>query len=295
MTKFKDLRVLIVDDEEINIELASIYLETEGYTITTASGAQEALEKISKESIALILLDINMPQVDGFKLCQMLKSEKKTEDIPIIFLTAQHDIEYITKAFEIGGADYITKPFNALELKARVKVQLQNILYLQEIKEKQSKLAQLSITDQLTKLYNTLYFESHIKTLKNKEQEFWVLYIKINNFDKVNTLFGFYNANKILQRFAKLLRESSFKNGVVARLFGANFAIVMKAYPSEEMQKLYSQLIKSIQQDKHLKESINISAALFFAKQGSQISIASMHKTIQNNTQERAQQLLIIK
>jgi len=295
MTKFKDLQVLIVDDEEINRELASIYLETEGYTIFTADSAQKALQKISKEHISLILLDINMPDIDGFKLCEMLKSEKKTKEIPIVFLTAQHDIEYITKAFEIGGADYITKPFNALELKARVKVQLQNILYLQDIKNKQSKLAQLSITDQLTKLYNTLYFESRIKTLKNRDEEFWVLYIKINNFDKVNALYGFYNANKILQQFAQLLGKSSFKSGVIARLFGANFAIVMKKYPVEEMQKLYNQLIRSIQQEKNLKESINISSVLFFAAKGSQISIASMYKTIQNSPKERAQQLLIIK
>ena len=298
MNRHKNIKLLIVDDEEINIELASIYLENEGYEIFTALNAEDALNIISQERISLILLDINMPKTDGFTLCSMLKSEQKTKDIPIIFLTAQHDIEYITRAFEIGGADYITKPFNVLELKARINVQVQNILYLQEIKEKQSRLAQLSVTDQLTKLYNALYFESQIKLLQSKNEESWILYIKINKLEKINKLYGFANTNKILRAFAKVLQKESFSNSVVARLFGAHFAVISKAYKEENMQQQYNRLISAIENEKILKDSIHISSILFYVNPDTQMSTAHIYKTMQKHfdeIQERGRQLFIIK
>jgi len=292
------LKILIIDDEEINIELASLYLQDEAYSIYTASDAQEALTIISQEKISLILLDVNMPKIDGFELCSMLKSEEKTRDIPIIFLTAQHNIEYITKAFEVGGADYIIKPFNALELKARVNVQLQNILYLQEIKQKQSKLAQLSITDQLTKLYNSFYFESYMKVLKSKKEKYWVLYIKINQFEQINRLYGFTNANKILRTFAKILKENSFQNALVSRLFGAHFAVITKDYKEEDMHKSYNRLITAIEAEKLLKGTVLISSILIHADTHDTISIADLYKTMQKHMstlQERGKQLLVVK
>ena len=297
MNPYQDLNILIVDDEEINIELASIYLENEGYNIFTALSAQDALVIISQENISLILLDVNMPETNGFELALMLKSEEKTKDIPIIFLTAQHNIEYVAKAFEVGGADYITKPFNVSELKARVNVQLQNILYLHEIKDKQAKLAQLSVTDQLTKLYNALYFESHLKTLQAKKEDFWVLYIRINHFEKINQLYGFSNANKILRNFAAVLEKNSFQNATVSRLFGAHFAVTSKAYTKESMQQYYNKLTAAIEKEKLLKESIVISSILIYVDSHKQVSIADLYKTMQkhlNTIQERGKQLLIV-
>jgi len=291
------IKLLIVDDEEINIQLASLYLEDEEYELFSALSAQEALSIISQEHISLILLDVNMPHTDGFTLCSMLKSEQRTKDIPIIFLTAQHNIEYIAKAFEVGGADYITKPFNVLELKARINVQVQNILYLREIKDKQAKLAQLSVTDQLTKLYNALYFESHVKTLQANEEEFWVLYLKINHFEKINQLYGFSNANKILRTFARVVQENSFQNATVARLFGAHFAVTTKAYDKENMQQYYYQLTSAIENEKILKDNIFISSILIYGDSKKQISVADLYKTMQKHihtVQERGKQLLIV-
>jgi diguanylate cyclase (GGDEF)-like protein len=278
-----NFNLLIVDDEEINTELASLYLQEEGYKIFTALNAQDALKIISRKQISLILLDINMPHIDGFKLCAMLKEEQKTQDIPVVFLTAQNDIDFITKAFEIGGADYITKPFNPLELKARVKVQLQNIAYLEEIKEKQSKLAQLSITDPLSKLYNGLYFDAHIKTLQSKEEAFWIFYIKIDNFEKINKLYGFHNTNKLVRIFSKLLTKTLFKNAIVSRLFSAHFAVITKAYSKEDMQKLYKLLQDTIKKDPTLKGSIEFSAILIYVPEKIPPSLPLIYKKIQTS------------
>ena len=289
--------LLIVDDEEINIELASLYLQEEKYAIETASNAQNALKIISQKEISLILLDINMPKTDGFTLCTMLKDENKTKDIPIIFLTAQNNIEYITKAFEVGGADYITKPFNALELKARVKVQIQNVAYLEEIKAKQSKLAQLSITDPLSKLYNGLYFDSQIKTLQNRNESFWIFYIKINNFEKINNLYGFHNTNRLLKKFSTVLKNTLFTNATVAHLFSAHFAVITKAYSSQDMQKIYKKLLDNIKEDKNLQNSINLSCILLYNDKKKVATLPLIYKKIQTNLasmQERNQKLVVI-
>ena len=134
-----NFRILIVDDEKINIELVAAYLKEEGYQLSYATNAVSAIESVMNKDINLILLEINMPGKNGFDVCKILKSDDKTKDIPIIFLTGETDIDSIICAFEVGGVDYITKPFNGVELKARVKTHLQNVAYLEEIKHKQSK------------------------------------------------------------------------------------------------------------------------------------------------------------
>jgi len=289
--------ILIVDDEEINIELASLYLEEEHYRLLKAFSAQEALEFISKESISLILLDINMPHVDGFELCTMLKQESNTKDIPVIFLTAQTNIDYISKAFEVGGSDYITKPFNTLELKARVKVQIQNIAYLEEIKAKQSKLAQLSITDPLSKLYNGLFFDSQVKTFQNRGESFWIFYIKINNFEKINNLYGFHNTNRLLKKFSLILKETFMKNAIVSHLFSAHFAILTKAYSQTDMLKIYRELLKNIKTDKSLNNAIELSCILFYNDKQKKLALPLIYKKIQTNLtqmQESNKKIMVI-
>jgi len=290
--------ILIVDDEEINVELAELYLQEENYKILKAYSATKALSLISKNPVSIILLDINMPRTDGFTLCSLLKEEEKTRDIPIIFLTAQTDISYITRAFEVGGADYITKPFNALELKARVKVQIQNIAYLEEIKVKQSKLAQLSITDPLSKLYNGLFFDSQIKTFQNRGESFWILYIKINHFEKINNLYGFHNTNRLLKKFSNLLKATLYKNAVVAHLFSAHFGVLTKAYSTQDMQKLFKELLDNIKKDKNLQNSIELSCILLYNDKESTLSLPLIYKKIQTNLtnlENTNQRLLVLK
>lgn len=124
-SEIKRQKVLIVDDITKNIQLVANFLKQAGYDINFAVSGRTALNHIEKEKFDLILLDIMMPEMDGFEVCKILKSSDATKDIPIIFLTAKTDIESITKAFKLGGVDYITKPFNKAELLARVTTHLE--------------------------------------------------------------------------------------------------------------------------------------------------------------------------
>jgi len=272
--------ILIVDDEAFNIELAEAYLEEEGYQLYFAKNAQTTFECVLKFDIDLILLDINMPGKDGFEVCKSLKADARTKDIAIIFLTAQNDIEYISRAFEVGGADYITKPFFGVELKARVQTQLQKVAYFDEIKHKQSKLAQLSITDPLTKLYNALYFDSQIKAYQNREEKFWIIYLKIDRFEKINQIYGFFGANKIMRAFSKVLEEASYKNAIVAKLYGISFGILLKGYEMDQIKKIFENITLEVAKHKSLSKIIRFSTVMY-STQGNADSLQTIYKKLQ--------------
>lgn len=121
----QDIKILIVDDISENIQVAMNILKEENYTFSFATDGEEALSLVSNESFDLILLDIMMPKLNGYEVCKQLKSIPSSCDIPVIFLTAKNDVDAITKGFEVGGIDYIAKPFHACELLARTKTHLE--------------------------------------------------------------------------------------------------------------------------------------------------------------------------
>ncbi|MAE07450.1 MAG: hypothetical protein CL661_01670 [Bacteroidetes bacterium] len=119
MNKKSD-KILIVDDVSRNIQILGNILSQKQFQIAYAQSGQQALDICKTQDFDLILLDIMMPGMDGYEVCKRLKKDPSTNEIPIIFLTAKADMESIIKGFEMGGQDYITKPFNAAELLARV-------------------------------------------------------------------------------------------------------------------------------------------------------------------------------
>ncbi len=130
-TNEPQFKILIVDDVTRNIQIISTILKQEGYKMSFARSGESALELVKKNQFDLILLDIMMPGIDGHETCQRLKSDPDTKDLPVIFLTAKTDPDSIVKGFDLGAVDYITKPFRASELLARVKTHLQ-LKYAQE-------------------------------------------------------------------------------------------------------------------------------------------------------------------
>lgn len=114
-------KILVTDDSEINTKIVERILKNEHFEIVTALGGLEALEKINSTSFDLILLDIEMPDMSGFEVCKKIRANPDTKDIPVIFLTGKDDDESLLKGFEVGGQDYLTKPFKATELLARVR------------------------------------------------------------------------------------------------------------------------------------------------------------------------------
>ncbi len=119
-----DDKILIVDDVSRNIQVLANILSMENFQIAYAQSGKQALEVCKVQKFDLILLDIMMPEMDGYEVCKILKANPETADIPIIFLTARADMDSIVKGFDYGIQDYITKPFNAAELLARVNTHL---------------------------------------------------------------------------------------------------------------------------------------------------------------------------
>jgi DNA-binding response OmpR family regulator len=125
MNRYKTtFNILIVDDMPVNIKLLDNILQRDGYVIFAATGGRQAIDMARRKEFDLILLDIMMPGMDGYHVCRRLKSESRSSDTPVIFITAKIECEDIVRGFEAGAVDYVTKPFNAAELLARVQTHL---------------------------------------------------------------------------------------------------------------------------------------------------------------------------
>jgi len=114
-------RILIVDDNKVNIELLKAQLKSYNYTIEMALDGEEALEKISKNPPDMVLLDLMMPKISGYEVCRSIKQNKDTQFIPVIVITALQELDDKLKAIELGADDFLVKPFNKLELITRIK------------------------------------------------------------------------------------------------------------------------------------------------------------------------------
>src|SRR5690606_17259273 len=112
------------DDIKDNLDMLSDMLDNQGYEVDMALDGQEALDKMMEYPPDLVLLDIQMPGMDGYEVCKRIKSTPKIQEIPVIFLSALSETADIVKGFEVGGADYVSKPFKFREVMARVENQL---------------------------------------------------------------------------------------------------------------------------------------------------------------------------
>ncbi|MEI8204665.1 MAG: hybrid sensor histidine kinase/response regulator [Bacteroidota bacterium] len=139
MVTIEKALILIVDDTPQNIQVLGNILYEKGYNISISTSGEHALQSVNVKTPDLILLDIQMPEMNGFEVCELLKLDEKTKDIPVIFLTAISDPENIVRGFEYGAVDYITKPFNTAELISRVGTHI-------ELKKSREKLVELNAT-----------------------------------------------------------------------------------------------------------------------------------------------------
>lgn len=121
----ESITILVADDVYTNIEFLRYILRKEKYNILAVSNGAEALDAVEKNTVDLALLDVMMPDVDGFEVCKRMKANPRTSHIPIIFLTARTDVESTVKGFELGAVDYVTKPFHRQELLARLRTHIE--------------------------------------------------------------------------------------------------------------------------------------------------------------------------
>jgi two-component system, sensor histidine kinase and response regulator len=160
-------RILIVDDIPENMVGAERVLKRQGYEVSIASSGEHALAQIKNTAFDLILLDIMMPVMNGFEVCQALKSDPDNANIPVIFLTAVSDMQSVVKGFECGGVDYVTKPFNINELLARVNTHVQ-LRRLQAVMVGQNELLQKQNLN-LERQYKELHTLAHSMTVDLKQ------------------------------------------------------------------------------------------------------------------------------
>lgn len=220
--------ILIVDDSISNLDILSELL-IEYDVIDTTSGA-DALEIVKEEKIDLILLDIVMPEIGGYEICEILKSNPDTKDIPIVFLTAKTDEDSIEKAYEIGGNDYIAKPLKPKELLARVKMQL-------ELQSLIQNLEYMSSYDSMTNIYNRRkFFELAEYKFDSQKDNLFAVMIDIDSFKNINDTYGHDIGDNVIKTIIKTIQSILPEDSVFGRLGGEEFAIVCN---HENETKLY--------------------------------------------------------
>jgi diguanylate cyclase (GGDEF)-like protein len=223
--------ILVVDDIPTNIQLLKAYLTSVGYAVEAARDGQEALEKVVSSKPDLILLDVMMPKINGFEVCRNLKKEQASSFIPVIMVTGLNEVEYKIRAMEAGADDFVTKPFNRLELLTRVKSLLRIKQLYEELETAKERLRQLSITDGLTGLYNHRYFKEHLDQELNRARRHnlhvSLAMADIDFFKKYNDTYGHPAGDVLLSAVGHLFRDNIRKIDLAARYGGEEFSLVL--------------------------------------------------------------------
>ena len=264
--------ILIIDDTPDNLRILSSILARVGYKVRKALNWQMAFTTCQTQLPDLILLDIMMPEVDGYEVCQRFKDDGATADIPIIFISALDDVFDKVKAFKVGGVDYITKPFefaevivrvqNQLELRSaqleilelndrleeRVKqrtLELENTLLKLKIEvnsrqELQSKLLESALRDALTNLPNRVSFLNRLEQALNRAKlesnyHFAVLFLDCDRFKIINDSLGHLVGDRLLIAIAERLQTSLSPFDTLSRLGGDEFGILLENISDIEM------------------------------------------------------------
>ena len=245
--------ILIVDDYPENIRFLSSILESKGYQTRKATSGLAALKAVETTPPSLILLDIRMPQMNGYQVCQQLKNNPNTAYIPVIFLSAADEVTDKVEAFRVGGMDYVTKPFHVEEVLVRVQNQLNIVMaqqtirklnyYLeqrvkdrtQELEVVNAQLLEMAFCDSLTRLPNRAMLNQRLQTsLKRQQTEpdyrFSLFYLDCDRFKNINDSLGHQAGDELLIAIAQRLQSSLTEVDLLARLGGDEFVILLEDF-----------------------------------------------------------------
>jgi diguanylate cyclase (GGDEF)-like protein len=236
--KPKNHLILVVDDSYDNLQLIATYLEQVGYKVTLTSNGLEALKLLQVVKPDLILLDLMMPQMNGLEVCSKLKTAPELAEIPIIFITASKEQEHLLQAFQKGAVDYISKPFEDLELLARVQTHLELKFAREELKKmlhQQKELIQelerLAHTDSLTGVWNRRYLftlvEQELKRSRRYQRPFAVIMIDIDYFKKINDTYGHTIGDEVLIVMAQTVLNCLRTVDFFGRIGGEEFMALL--------------------------------------------------------------------
>jgi len=249
--------ILIVDDILANLDLLTRMLTRKGYTVRAVDAGRKALAIAQAELPDLILLDVCMSDMDGYTVCQALKANAQTQEIPVIFISALNEVSNKIRAFDVGGVDYITKPFRIAEVIARVTthitirqlqraLQRQNDRLQQEVRDRQAaemalqmaihELERLANLDGLTQLANRRRFDEYLavewRRLTREGLLLSLILCDVDFFKRYNDSYGHQAGDQCLCAIAKVLRQTIKRPAdLVARYGGEEFAIILPNTP----------------------------------------------------------------
>ena len=224
-------RILIVEDDSDISNMLRIYFDSQGYEVWVASRGQDALDICHSKLPNIIVLDIMLPDINGYDVCRRLRSNLRTSHIPILFLTQKDERSDKIAGLELGADDYITKPFDIEELKWRVQNALKRASYE-------------SLTSPTTALPSGKLIEDQLKQLMHRDG--WtILYIGVNNFEPFNEVQGFVAGDDVLRFVAmiltELVNEIGKANDFIGHVGGDDFILITVA---EKAQQLRQRLIE---------------------------------------------------
>lgn len=216
--------ILVVDDVPTNVQALALLLK-EDYAIKVATDGVRALELAAQDPRPdLILLDVQMPDMDGYDVLRLLRENSDTAKIPIIFVTGKDSVEDEEYGLELGAVDYITKPIRPSIVKARVKTHIM-------LKQQHDQLMAMATCDQLTGVYNRHYLvddlSKRMSQSKRHNEALSVIMLDIDHFKNVNDTFGHLMGDLVLKAVAKVLEESARKEDTAARFGGEEFVLVL--------------------------------------------------------------------
>ena len=217
-------RLLLVDDQAINIQALYQVFAADHQVLMATSGAQ-ALALCASQLPDLVLLDVQMPGMNGYEVCRRLKSDSATRDIPVIFVTAQNDDQAETQGLEVGAVDFISKPFNPKIVRARVRTHL-------TLKAQADLLRQWVYTDGLTGVNNRRSFDEHLAAecarARRNHSQLSVLMIDVDHFKRYNDKYGHQAGDQALRRVAHSLQQGVRRPGdLLARYGGEEFVTLL--------------------------------------------------------------------
>src|SRR3972149_3564470 len=224
------MKILIIDDNPDALEIAKTRLKKECQNILCEEGGKAGLETAKREKPDLILLDIDMPDISGFEVCRALKADPELCMIPILFLSGLVSAEDKIKGLDLGGVDYVTKPFDAFELQARVRAALRT-------KNLQDLLIEYAHIDPLTGLPNRRALMERLQQewhrMERHGQPFSFIMADIDYFKKINDKYGHPIGDILLKEVAQVIAKQCRTNDMPARYGGEEFAVIVAEKTAE--------------------------------------------------------------
>jgi two-component system, cell cycle response regulator len=254
------VKILLVEDDDKDARMIQEYFAGESYHLETVNTGEMAMERVQKEAFDLVLLDVLLPGVDGFEVCQRIKGLHQTQDLQVVLITCLPDLENKIKGVEQGADDYLIKPINGRELKARVKVLVKKKHYIDQLRNNFEQALNSAIYDGLTGLHNQTYFkkflEMEIKRADRQRYPLGLMIIDIDDFKNINDRFGHLTGDLILKDLAQVIKKNIREVDLSARYGGDEFVVVLPYTDQTETAQIIERIQKAVARYRHSEETL---------------------------------------